>query len=65
MGTKTDYLARVEAYLDAASDVLGLPIDPTHRPGVIANLERLFDQARLFAEAELPDALEPAEFWRP
>lgn len=58
-------MAGLEAYLDAASGLLELPVDPAHRPGVIANLEKLFDQARRFTEQELPDALEPAEFWRP
>lgn len=65
MRTKTEQLAGLDAYLDAVSGLLDLPIDPAHRPGVVANLERLFDQARRFAEPELPDALEPAEFWRP
>ena len=65
MRTEAEQLAGLEAYLDAASGVLGLPVAPEHRPGVIANLQRLFDQAGRFSDRDLPDTLEPAEFWRP
>ena len=30
----------VPTYVDAAAKLIGLPIDPAHRPGVIANMQR-------------------------
>ena len=54
-----------EAYLDAAAAALGLPIAPEHRPGVLANLERIAGMARLLAEFPLPAEIEPAPVYRP
>jgi hypothetical protein len=31
----------VQACVDAAAALIGLPIDPAHRPGVVFNLDRL------------------------
>lgn len=44
------------AYVDAAAALLGLPIDPAHRSGVIAAFERT---AALAALLDFP--LEPAD----
>ena len=32
--------AEFAAYVDAAAELIGLEIDPAHRPGVIANMAR-------------------------
>jgi Protein of unknown function (DUF4089) len=50
----------IEAYVDAAADVIGLPIAPEHRAGVIANFERTAQFAALVNDFELPESLEPA-----
>ena len=55
----------VEVYIDAAAALIGLPIDPEHRPGVILNLQRIAQMAALVAEFELPDEAEPAPVFRP
>jgi hypothetical protein len=54
-----------EAYLDAAAALLGLPIDPAHRPGVLLNLQRLAEMAALVMEFPLPDEIEPAPVFTP
>ena len=53
------------AYVDAAAALIGLPLDPAHRPGVVLNLERIAQMAALIAEFPLPDAAEPAPVFRP
>jgi len=54
-----------ETYVDAAAALIGLPIDPAHRPGVVVNLERIAQLAALVAEFPLPDEAEPAPVFRP
>jgi hypothetical protein len=54
-----------EAYVDAAAALIGLPIDPAHRPGVVFNLERLAQMAALVMEFPLPEEAEPAPVFRP
>jgi hypothetical protein len=54
-----------EAYVDAAAALIGLPIDPAHRPGVIVNLERIAQMAALVMEFALPEEAEPAPVLRP
>ena len=54
-----------EAYVDAAAALIGLTIDPAHRPGVVVNLERIAQMAALVMEFPLPDEAEPAPVFRP
>jgi hypothetical protein len=54
-----------EAYVDAAAALIGLPIDPAHRLGVIVNFERLAQMAALVIEFPLPDEAEAAPAFRP
>ena len=54
-----------EAYVDAAAALIGLPIDPEHRPGVVLNLARIAQMAALVLEYPLPDEAEPAPVFRP
>jgi hypothetical protein len=54
-----------QAYVDAAAALIGLPIDPAHRPGVVLNFERLAQMAALVMEFPLPDEAEPAPVFRP
>lgn len=51
---------QIEAYVDAAAEAIGLPIEPEHRAGVIANFERTAQFAALVNEFELPESLESA-----
>jgi hypothetical protein len=47
--------AAIAAYVDATAKLIGLPIDPAHRPGVIANMARNAQMAAfvMAAPAEL------------
>ena len=49
-----------EAYVDAAARLVGLPLDPAHRAGVVLNLERIARMAALVMEFPLPEETEPA-----
>ena len=53
-----------ETYVDASAALVGLPIDPAHRPGVILNLERLAQLAALLMEFPLTNEAEPAPVFR-
>ena len=54
-----------EACVDAAAALIGLPIDPEHRPGVVLNLERIAAMAALVMDFPLVDEIEPAPVFRP
>ena len=53
------------AYVDAAATLIGLPLDPAHRPGIVLNLERIAQMAVLVMDFPLPDEIEPAPVFRP
>ena len=55
----------VDAYVDAAAALVGLPIDPAHRPGIVLNLRRIADLAALVMEFPLPDDIEAAPVFAP
>jgi hypothetical protein len=52
--------AELDAYIDAASVVLGLTIAPEWRAAVRANLAVTFRLGTVVEEFELPDEAEPA-----
>ncbi|HTZ37332.1 MAG TPA: DUF4089 domain-containing protein [Stellaceae bacterium] len=54
-----------EAYVDAAARLVGLPLDPAHRPGVVLNLERIAQMAALVTAFALPAETEPAPVFIP
>jgi hypothetical protein len=54
-----------EAYVDAAARLIGLPIEPAHRPGVVLNFERIAQMAALVMEFPLPEETEPAPVFEP
>ncbi len=53
------------AYVDAATALIGLPLDPAHRPGVILNIERIAEMAALVMAFPLPEETEPAPVFLP
>jgi Protein of unknown function (DUF4089) len=54
-----------ETCVDTVVALIGLPIDPEYRSGVIFNLERIARMAALVMEFPLPDDAEPAPVFRP
>lgn len=53
------------AYVDVASTAIGLPIDPSLRAGVVANLERMAQVAHALEPVVLTDTDEAAGVFRP
>ena len=50
----------LDAYIDAVTKALGLPVEESWRPAVRANLEVSLRLAKLVDEFSLPDETEPA-----
>ena len=50
----------LDAYIDAAAQALGVPIEPAWKPSVRANLALTLRLAGLVSEFPLPDEAEPA-----
>jgi hypothetical protein len=60
-----DHPEDIEAYVDAAAKLVGLPLDPAHRPGVVQNLGRIAQMAALVMAFPLPEETEPAPVFEP
>ena len=54
----------LDAYIDAAAQALGIPVEPAWKPAVRGNLEVTFRLAALVTEKPLPDEAEPAPVYR-
>lgn len=50
----------LDDYIDAAAGALVLPVEPTWKPAIKANLQVTLRLAASVAELELPDEAEPA-----
>ena len=51
--------------VDLMAQVLQIPLDPEHRPGVISNFVRNTEIAQLVMEFPLPDDIEVAPTFEP
>lgn len=54
-----------EEQLASLAELAGLVIDPAYAPGVIGNLEILFEQAAQLGASPLDPLVEPAPVFRP
>jgi Protein of unknown function (DUF4089) len=54
-----------DAYVVSAAALIGLPLNPAHRPGVVLNIERIAEMAALVMTFPLPEETEPAPVFRP
>ncbi|NJO78809.1 MAG: DUF4089 domain-containing protein [Cyanobacteria bacterium RM1_2_2] len=61
----TDASTDVPQLVDLMAQVVQLPLDPEHRPGVVANFERTIAIAQLVMEFPLPEEIEIAPVFRP
>ena len=50
----------LDALIDASAEALGLPLDPSWKPGIRANLEVTLKLANVVVAFDLPDEIEPA-----
>jgi hypothetical protein len=57
---KQSHLAVVESMVDSSAAAIGLTIGAGHRPGVLANFERIAVQAQTLMEFALGDEVELA-----
>ena len=57
--------AQIEAYVDAASAALNLPLSPEHRPGALHYFALAAGMAELLAEQPLAITDDPAEAFVP
>lgn len=48
----------LERYVESAAELIDLPLLPEHRPGAIANFEKIAEIARLVLEFPLEKELE-------
>ena len=54
----------LDAYIESAAALLGLPLEPAWKGPVRANLEVTLKLAALVGEKELPDDAEPAPVFK-
>lgn len=57
--------AETAQLVDLMAEILQIPLDPEHRPGVIANLQRTAEIAQLVMEFPLPETIEIAPIFSP
>jgi hypothetical protein len=55
----------IEIYVDAAAALVGVPLDPAHRPGVILNMHRIAEMAGFVMAFQLPEETAPAPVFLP
>jgi len=55
----------IDSYVDAAAAVLGLPLDPRHRPGVVRYFTLAASMAAQLDAVDLGVSDEPAEAFTP
>ena len=55
---------RIDGYIDAAADMLALPVEPAWKPAVKANLLINLRLGAVVAEFALPDEAEPAPVFK-
>ena len=54
----------IDSYIDAAADMLALPVEPAWKPAVKANLRLNLRLGAMVAEFALPDEAEPAPVFK-
>ncbi len=58
-------MINIEEYVDRTAELINLPLDPEHRPGVVVNFERIVAIAQLVSEFPLPPEIEAASVFEP
>ena len=58
-------IENLSQYVETASKLIDLPIDPEYHPGVIANLEQIAAMASLISDFPLDSETEPAPIFLP
>lgn len=58
-------MKNLESYIQTTAEIINLPLLPEHRPGVLANFEKLSQIAQLVLEFPLEKEIEPAPKFEP
>jgi hypothetical protein len=61
----TDPKLDISAFVDQMAAIVDLPLQPEHRPGVVANFERIHTIAQLVMEFPLDEDIEVAPEFQP
>ena len=58
-------MINIEEYVDRTAELINLPLDPEHRPGVVVNFQRIVAIVQLVTEFPLPPEVEVAPLFEP
>ena len=58
-------MINIEEYVDRTTELINLPLDPEHRPGVVVDFERIVAIAQLVTEFPLLPEVEAAPVFEP
>lgn len=56
---------QIAEYVDLMAKLIDLPLDPEHRPGVVANMVRIAQISQLVTEFSIPNEIEAAPVFEP
>ena len=56
---------KIAEYVDLMANLIDLPLDPEHRPGVVANMVRIAQIAQVVTEFSIPNEIEAAPVFEP
>lgn len=65
MANPDSALTNAAQLVDLLAQTLHIPLDPAHRPGVIANFVRSAEMAQLVMDFPLPEDIEVAPIFQP
>ncbi|MDY7003984.1 MAG: DUF4089 domain-containing protein [Cyanobacteriota bacterium] len=58
-------MKNIEKYVEYTAELINLPLQPEHLPGVVKNLEKIAAIAQLVIDFPLPPEIEPAPKFDP
>lgn len=58
-------MKNIEKYVEITAELINLPLQPEHLPGVVANLEKISAIAQLIIDFPLAPEIEPASKFDP
>lgn len=56
---------QIAEYVDLMANLIDLPLDAEHRPGVVANMVRIAQIAQVVTEFSIPNEIEAAPVFEP
>lgn len=56
---------QIAEYVDVMANLIDMPLDAEHRPGVVANMVRIAQIAQVVTEFSIPSEIEAAPVFEP